>query len=307
VTTDAVAVRCSVAGRDVGEPLPGTAPHATAWIALEQPGPWGAEALTESHLDPRVGRELGALVDGTGVRVLLTRRPGHHADLHQPVLTRTVWIASTLPGALALRRWDVDDPRALLDLDVAAIARGELPDIGVADEQPLLLVCTNAKRDRCCAITARPAVEAAAARHPGRVWECSHLGGHRFAPTALLLPHGYVLGRLDGARAGDALDQATLGLVDPLHLRGRSTWPAAGQAAECAVRRERRLTGLSDVTQVTVEPVGPDAWSATVRAGGRVHDVTVGRTTRVGTDRPESCGAVHAPFTAFDCSVDVHG
>lgn len=304
MTTGEVAVRCSVAGRDVGEPLAGSAPHAVGWIALEQPGPWGADALTQSHLDPRVGRELGALVDGTGVRMLLTRRPGHHADLHELVLTRTVWIASTLPGALALRRWEIDDPRALLDLDVAALGRGEIPDVGEPDDLPLLLVCTNAKRDRCCAIAARPAVDAAAVRHPGRVWECSHLGGHRYAPTALLLPHGFVLGRLDGPRAGDALDQATLGLVDPLHLRGRSTWAAPAQAAECAVRRERRLTGLFDVSVVDAASVGPDSWTSTVHTTDRTSTVSVRRTVRPGAERPESCGAVPAPVTTYECTVD---
>ena len=29
------------------------------------------------------------------------------------------------------------------------------------------------------------------------MWESSHLGGHRFAPTALVLPTGYLYGHLD--------------------------------------------------------------------------------------------------------------
>ena len=41
-------------------------------------------------------------------------------------------------------------------------------------------------------------VTAALARvFPDEVWECTHLGGHRFAPTALVLPTGYSYGRLD--------------------------------------------------------------------------------------------------------------
>lgn len=311
MSTGAVATRCAVAGQAVGEPLAGTAPQATAWVVLEQPGPWGAKALTESHLDRALGRRIGDLVDGTGVRVLLSRRPGHHADLHLPGQRRTVWLASTLPGSLALRRWEVDDPRELLDLDADALARGVLPDVGVPDREPLLLVCTNARRDRCCAIEGRPAVADAERRHPGRVWECSHLGGHRFAPTALLLPHGYVLGRLGPSGAGDALDQARLGLLDPLRLRGRSTWDEAGQAAECRLRRELRLTGLGDVSDVTTSvddaPAdrGPGAarWTVEVRARGRRHDVEVSRTRQPARARPKSCGDDPSPTTVLDARV----
>ena len=57
-------------------------------------------------------------------------------------------------------------------------------------------MCTNGRRDRCCALLGRPlAAEIVAAGH-SEVWEVTHLGGHRFSPTMLVLPHGYAYGRL---------------------------------------------------------------------------------------------------------------
>ena len=81
----------------------------------------------------------------------------------------------------------------------------------VPSPEPALLVCTNARRDVCCAVRGRPVALQAAAERPGQVWECSHTGGHRFAPTAVLLPHGQTWARLSTAQAVSALDAAARG------------------------------------------------------------------------------------------------
>src|SRR5689334_25354628 len=99
-------MRCSTLSGFAGEPLAGTAATATAWLCLEQPGPWGRDALLESHLDPDLGAELHRRAAGTGVRILLIRRPGKHADDHQPA-TRRVYLASTQPGASWLEPADL--------------------------------------------------------------------------------------------------------------------------------------------------------------------------------------------------------
>ena len=107
--------------------------------------------------------------------------------------------------------------------------RASLPGAEPAD--PVLLVCTNGRRDVCCAIRGRPVALEAAARAPGRVWESSHTGGHRFAPTGVLLPHGAALARLDAGGCADVLAAASAGqlpawALGPAHDRGRSALPA---------------------------------------------------------------------------------
>ncbi|MDT0488466.1 sucrase ferredoxin, partial [Streptomyces sp. DSM 41640] len=66
---------CATVSQALDEPLSGTAATASTWLLVEQPGPWGAKALTSSRLDPEVGRGLEAAAEGTGVRVALIRRP----------------------------------------------------------------------------------------------------------------------------------------------------------------------------------------------------------------------------------------
>jgi hypothetical protein len=270
--------RCAAISAALDEPQAGTASTASAWICLEQPGPWGRDALTDSRLDPDLGAELGRRAAHAGARVLLIRRPGRHPDTDAP--TRRVYIAATTPGAARLERADVR-PEDLLELDFAALAAGRPTGFGTPVADPLLLVCANSRRDTCCALLGRPlAHELAAARPADTVWECSHTGGHRFAPTAVLLPTGYTYGRLDTAFAARLLDEAAAGRVVAERCRGRSAFSPAGQVAELAVRE---LTGEGRDT-LTADPAG------TVRhADGRSWRVRLG--TRTLPARPASCGA----------------
>src|SRR5258708_23127532 len=68
---------CSAFSARLGEPLAGSAPVTAAWLAIEQPGPWGARALTQSQLDPGLGAELNRRAEGTGVRIALVPRVAH--------------------------------------------------------------------------------------------------------------------------------------------------------------------------------------------------------------------------------------
>src|SRR5689334_7511388 len=212
-------MRCSTLSGFAGEPLAGTAATATAWLCLEQPGPWGRDALVQSHLDPELGAELSRRAAGTGVRILLIRRPGKHADTHAGG-SRRVYLASTEPGASWLEQADLDAPEEALELDFEALGQGRSTAFGTPVADPLLLVCTNSKRDVCCALYGRPIATAL------NLWECTHTGGHRFAPTGVLLPTGHLYGRLDHELAEHVV---TKGIVAD-RCRGRSCFTPRGRA-----------------------------------------------------------------------------
>lgn len=285
-------MRCSILSDFAGEPLAGTAATATAWLCLEQPGPWGRNALTESHLDPELGAELQRRADGTGVRILLIRRPGRHADDHVPA-RRRLYLASTKPGGSWLEQADLAAPEEALELDFEALGAGRSTAFGTPVADPLLLICTNSKRDVCCALYGRPI---ATALH---LWECTHTGGHRFAPTGVLLPTGHLYGRIDHQLAQRVV---TEGIVAD-RCRGRSCFTPRGQVAEVAVRQQ--IGETRDVLTVVSE----DARSATVRhADGREWRVSL--TEQPVPERPASCGkspdiAVALVATAIDELVGV--
>jgi hypothetical protein len=276
-----VRTACSLLSRSLDEPLAGTAPAAKCWIVLEQPGPWGRQALTQSHLDPALGRALETAAAAHGARVALIRRPGPHPDDHRGG-ARRVWIASTRPNGTWLLGGRVTDVGVLEYLPWDGLAAGDCEVVREAvpslerDTGHLLLVCTNGRRDVCCASFGRPMVTAAHERLPGRVWETTHLGGHRFAPTCAVLPHGIVHGRMDADAAAHVLDEARDGRMVLAGYRGRSTFDGPGQVAEVAVREATGLLGLNELDIDTVEPGADRSWRVgVVHVDGRRWTVDV--------------------------------
>ena len=305
---------CSVLSEQAAISAFGTASEARFWVAVEQSGPWGRDAMTQSHLDAELGADLGAACQTAGGRLLLIRRPGLHADAHHRT-SRRVLVATRLTGRPELLAGDVPEAADLLRLPFDALANGDLDAVRTAlpslvpSPEPALLVCTNARRDVCCAVRGRPVALQAAAERPGQVWECSHTGGHRFAPTAVLLPHGQTWARLSTELAVSALDAAARGqlpseLLGPVHDRGRSALTAPAQAAESFVRQqigEVDLTALSTVADPDEGP--PERVRSTVtHRDGRSWDVLATRTAAPGV-RPDSCGKASVPSWQWDCSL----
>src|SRR5262245_25343896 len=119
-----VAPACSQLSLEAGESPHATAPTAVAWLAIEQSGPWGRDALTSSRLDPQLGRELVRRAGEHGVRLALIRRASR-ASVDGG--RRLALLAHTRPGQEWISRWVLDDPRQLLELDLAALAAGVAP------------------------------------------------------------------------------------------------------------------------------------------------------------------------------------
>ena len=296
---------CSVLSRELGEPLAGTGAVAGAWLLVEQPGPWGRAAATNIRLDPGLAPDLDARSAGTGVRLALIRRVEDHHD-HDPPHRRW-YAASTHPKRTWLATGVVGSPTDLLNIDFAALDAGDRRAVAALEHEfldtPLLGVCTNGKRDACCATLGRRvavSVEALDAASCGEasaavpaVWEITHLGGHRFAPTAVVLPSGYSYGRLDAASATRLLADARRGRMTVDGCRGRSTWERPGQVAELAVRAElgEAAEAALEVVSVTQTATGAEpAWSVVVEhEDGRAYEVSVEGSLAV-VPRPESCG-----------------
>lgn len=300
-------ISCSEGSLAAGEQLAGSAPNAVAWVALEQSGPWGPKALTDSHLDKDLGRAIEAAAAAHQTRVSLIRRPGRHADTHADTAQdpRHLLVAFTHPDSTWLLEGALDSPAQVLLLDWAALRRGDLeavrrslPSLGQSD-RPHLLVCTNGTRDVCCATKGRPVALGLAELFTDNVWEVTHTSGHRFAPTTVLLPAGTLHGRLDIAAAADVLRAAERGDTVLQGSRGRSTWPAAAQVAELAVREETGEISLTSLIVTAHNETAPQDWVTEVRhVDGRTWQVhTASRASDI--QRAESCGKALIPMTYY--------
>ena len=259
------------------EALGGTAGRATAWLALEHVGQWGRDVLDGSALGEELSAALGEAVSQAGLKFLLIRQAGregrvlHGAPDASGDPTHRVLYALCTPGEEKLYSFSVSAPEQLLELpldnpqELIQATGAELMD------SPAILVCTHSKRDRCCALRGRPIAAHLADILPGNaVWECSHTGGHRFAPVGILLPTGYTYGRLSEPSALAVYLSLAGRAIPSLHgLRGRSTDTPVEQAAEVAVRLELEKKG-EEVTSgglVSRETSAAEALSALREAG----------------------------------------
>jgi hypothetical protein len=250
--------RCSVRALARGDSGVATAPPAQRWLLVEQPGPWGREALLQSRFDQRVAPLLARRARAENVRLLLVRRPGGRATDAghrwayadgRPGRERLWWSVRTSDAELLDVPWD--------------------GSVGEPATGPVYLVCTHGGHDACCALRGRPLARSLPAPGPADVWECSHLGGDRFAANALVLPHGFYYGQVPGDGA-ELVAAHARGEVALPWLRGRSGVPPAGQAAQHAARSALGLLGVDDLPVVEVRSLTAagaevERWVVTLR------------------------------------------
>lgn len=245
---------CAAVAAQLGEPTAATAPVATAWLVVEQPGSWGPRGLQDvTDWPEEVRDQLVRRADALDVRIQLVRRTGRR----DPTGHRHAWLVHAGDDPW-MRAWSVTDPLDLLDIDLAAAHRDAPGDVGGTPTRlDLWLVCTHGRRDACCALLGRPVAGALAdADLDGEVWETTHTGGHRFAPNLVHLPSGVTYGRVTPERAVAVARDLQVGRLDLDLYRGRSVHTRAVQAAETFLRRALVATRLDAVAHVATA----DTW-----------------------------------------------
>ena len=237
---------CSHSSLKVNEPLPGTAPRGDVWMLLEYGGIWGEKAFKESKLPQPVKSHLQNLLEQIPNSKLLlirqhvarkvTTQGGGLSVSHNRQEIRFYLVLATEQEPL-LYAFSLHNYEDLLDLDIpGAVARRGTHSANMSD-QVLTLICTNGRRDWCCArygpnIYQELVQATQGCASPPAIWQSSHLGGHRFAPNVACFPQGIFYGRVEKGEVEIFLQHIRLGQVYATRARGRACYPAPIQAAE---------------------------------------------------------------------------
>jgi hypothetical protein len=258
---------CTRRSSEVGEPMLARAGRAVLWVLIEHPGPWPKDA-PGSVLPDEVVERIEAL--GRPVRLVLIRRSRDRS------IVKPRWFLAWSDG---VRKWmregSVSSYDDLMNLPFESSADGREPDIGVARHQPIFAVCTHGKKDICCAELGRPIVNAAGSVVGAEVWECTHIGGDRFAANMVALPSGLYFSRLGPDSAVATVREVLAGRMSLRHLRGRAALSPPAQVAEHVLREMSGVDSIDAIEQVS-ETVAPDE-SVTIdmRVAGRDYRVLV--------------------------------
>nr|WP_212755714.1 sucrase ferredoxin [Flexivirga aerilata] len=211
-----------------GDDQAGTAAPAHGWVLIEHHGPWPFGGFAELPIDPSIVQPVRHAAQRIGARVLLIRRYGRRA--------------AGVPLRWAVLRYDAAGNHSqqwgtwTTDEDLLQIVPGtEAP--GRTDLPPVFLVCTHGVHDACCAIRGRPVAAALTEVWPENTWECSHVGGDRFAANLLVLPSGVYFGEVEPAEAVEVVRDLLHGRVSASHLRGYADLNPPAQVAVIEVLR----------------------------------------------------------------------
>ncbi|HYZ84003.1 MAG TPA: sucrase ferredoxin [Bryobacteraceae bacterium] len=219
---------CALESQKNGEEIFGTVAHLRSWLLLEYPGAWRRNAVEDSRLLSPAVREH--MLRTRWDRSLLIRQ--EHKWEGGPLRAFTVDSSPESPSISQHLLTNYEQ--------VTAITGPGEPVVG-----NLFAVCTHARHDRCCAKFGNAVWCALRDAAPERAWQCSHVGGDRFAANVVLMPHGIYYGRVRPEDVGDLLRASDAGQLWLPGYRGRSGYRRAVQAAEYFLRRESGVVGFT--------------------------------------------------------------
>jgi hypothetical protein len=95
---------------------------------------------------------------------------------------------------------------------------------------------------------------------PLRVWQCTYVGGPRFAANVLVFPEGLYYGRLSSADTTRLTTATYQGKILLGHFRGRSSYNPVIQAAESHLRTWQDAVQFGRFKFQKAREVGEDHW-----------------------------------------------
>jgi hypothetical protein len=233
---------CAALSREAGESKYGTAERGRVWLLLEYSKPWNKEPFIDSELSANVKRHIeDAIRILPKCKVLFIKRDRERKEL----LSFFVIVCQELkPIAYQIF---VRSYEELTLIDIPALVFGQIQHHATIVADPILLVCTHGRRDKCCAKYGIPIYRTARIITDDKVWQSSHVGGDRFAANVVCFPHGLFYGHVDADNVKDVIDSYTKLHVHLPNYRGRACYTKIEQVAEFFVRRESGITDLGDL------------------------------------------------------------
>jgi hypothetical protein len=193
---------CAESSHQSGVDIIGTASNHEIYIAIECRPPWEPDEI-ESQSVPDNLRELIEIVYEEYDRFLTRFLFIYSEHLKQKNCTRLLIFQKQSKLATAFRKLEFE----LANIEEAAplvknfLFNNSVDATLIENSSKDVLICTHGSRDRCCSRFGNPlyrqAVEIVRDRSLDvRIWQASHIGGHRMAPTAITFPdvryYGYL-------------------------------------------------------------------------------------------------------------------
>ena len=278
---------CSDFSISLGEPVFATAPRIEAWVLLEYPYAHPAKALKESTLQENIKAHLSAALDSIPhSRLLMIKRSNR-----KPQSGVNLILALSGTNNPRMTRFQLKDYPDIpsIDLEAAFTELANNPEKG--EVSPLILICTNGKRDVCCARYGLPLFNEMRKYDRADVWQSSHMGGHRFAANVISLPYGIYYARIPVSGAGLFVEHCSNGEINLPYYRGRTCYTAEQQAAEYLLRQHNGNLAVHDLLLQRTSQTDEDRWQVEFRSQASENFIVSVRKGVSSYTIIESCGS----------------
>lgn len=215
---------CSAASRYFKEQLAGTAANSQVFILIEHSDPFPGK-VADAHLNKQWLQSMQQLAKSLRGKVLLIRNKKTNykdckiifVDCRQ---AKYFTIQTTIEKSATISlEADIESPQTVWETD------------------PFFTICTNGKKDKCCAKFGYPVFKFFESFNADvNVWECTHVGGDRFAANVVCMPFGIYYGHVMVEDVGHIMVRSLLRKIYRYNFRGLSRRSFFEQAIECHLR-----------------------------------------------------------------------
>ena len=248
-----------------GEPLPGTAALADRHLFMRWPkGRWRRPRFDATGLSEQLRAEMQA-ASGQGRYVgLVDLADGPELELLSFPDATSIVPRDQAHAAELIAQWRMG----------VTLSDNRL-------QRRVILCCTDAKTDACCARYGFPVFKALAAAAPAfnlDVLQCTHIGGCRFAPSVIVMPDRQRYGRLTPAAVPEFLGMVARNNIYLPAYKGNPELNELEQSAEAATRiwAEGRQT-IEEIEIADVDLLTDDIATIHVRLNGQTIAVNAQR------------------------------
>lgn len=265
---------CSDLSRGASEKVFGTASIGEVWILIEYPFGWGVKALDDSNLSPAIKAHLKQTIKTIPrSRVLFIKQDRVCSE------TISLFVVRCREREPFVVKFELEDYRRLMEIDFVEVAAENLSSGGSVMNEPLYLVCTHGRRDKCCAKFGFPLFKSLREEDEQTVWQSSHVGGDRFAANLVCFPHGLFYAHVSEESGKEIMKEYREGHIHTQKYRGRACYSHHVQAAEFFARTESGISRIDDLRRMDSARIDKESWQVRFfeRTRESVHSVKVSR------------------------------
>ncbi|HMJ46664.1 MAG TPA: sucrase ferredoxin [Ferruginibacter sp.] len=218
---------CSINSINRAEKIYGTATTAINYILIEYNRAWGKNPILESEIPETIKSFLFKEIENKVFSKIVLIKKSNNTSLN----TINLFAINNREVNPFINHIIIDNYWDILNINIS-----ELFSNSTVINKSLYLVCTNGKKDKCCSKFGLP-IYNQMSLILDNVWQCTHIGGDRFAPNVIHFPYSHFYGHLKLDTLHEFIQKTSENQIYIRSYRGRGCYNANAQIAEYYLRK----------------------------------------------------------------------